>query len=135
MPIVTIETLSDALLSTDDALPTPDQLQSLADSLGELFGSPPSGTWVRARQQQRAYYAENMIEISSDMRPVIVEILKSDVNDFSGAAVSSVKNLAIEAAAICALVAQVLDRKTENVHVIYQPSARGRVAFGGELVR
>ena len=127
MPIVTIETLSDELFSTDDALPTPDQLQSLADSLGELFGSPPSGTWVRARQQQRAYYAENMIEISRDMRPVIVEILKSDV--------APGKNLALEAAAVCALVAQVLERRTENVHVIYQPSARGRVAFGGDLVR
>ena len=127
MPIVTIETLSDELFSTDDALPTPDQLQSLADSLGELFGSPPSGTWVRARQQQRAYYAENMIEISRDMRPVVVEILKSDV--------APGKNLALEAAAVCALVAQVLERRTENVHVIYQPSARGRVAFGGDLVR
>jgi phenylpyruvate tautomerase PptA (4-oxalocrotonate tautomerase family) len=127
MPIITIETLSDELLSTNDSLPTPDQLQSLADSLGELFGSPPSGTWVRARQQQRAYYAENMIEISPDMRPVIVEILKSDLTPG--------KDLALEAAAVCALVAQVLGRRTENVHVIYQPSARGRVAFGGELVR
>lgn len=127
MPIVTIETLSDALLSEEDALPTPDQLQQLADALGELFGSQPSGTWVRARQQQRAYYAENMIEIGRDMRPVIVEILKSELG--------SEQQRAIEAAAVCALVAQVLGRRTDNVHVIYQPSARGRVAFGGKLVR
>lgn len=127
MPIITIETLSDDLLSEEDALPTPDQLQALADALGELFGSQPSGTWVKARQQQRAYYAENQIELPRDIRPVIVEILKSDEEP--------VKNLAIEAAAVCALVAQVLDRPTENVHVIYQPAARGRVAFGGKLVR
>ena len=127
MPIVTIETLSDAPLSDGDALPTSDQLQSLADALGELFGSHPSGTWVRARQQQRAYYAENMIEISREMRPVIVEILKSQLG--------TEKERAIEAAAVCALVAQVLGRRTENVHVIYQPDARGRVAFGGKLVR
>ncbi len=127
MPIVTIETLSDSDYSEDDAMPTPRQLQSLADALGELFGSQPSGTWVKARQQQRAYYAENRIEVSPDLRPVIVEVLKSEPD--------SGKNLAIEAAAVCAVVAQVLGRRTENVHVIYQPDARGRVAFGGQLVR
>lgn len=126
MPIITIETLSDELLSDEDALPTPDQLQTLADALGELFGSRPSGTWVKARQQQRAYYAENLTELHRDSRPVIVEILKSDEEP--------AEDLAIEAAAVCALVAQVLDRRTENVHVIYQPAARGRVAFGGKLV-
>ena len=127
MPIVTIETLSDGPYSNEDALPTQDQLQSLADALGALFGSQPSGTWVRARQQQRAYYAENMIEVNRDMRPVIVEILKSELG--------TEKERAIEAAAVCALVAQKLGRQPENVHVVYQPAARGRVAFGGQLVR
>ena len=127
MPIVTIETLSDDPYSEDDALPTPTQLKTLADALGELFGSQPSGTWVRARQQQRAYYAENLIDLDGRMRPVIVEVLKSELD--------SRKNLALEAAAVCALVAQVLGRTPENVHVIYEPSARGRVAFGGQLVQ
>ena len=127
MPIVTIETLSDSLYSDDDAMPTPAQLQSLADALGELFGSQPSGTWVKARQQQRAYYAENMIEFSQEIRPVIVEVLKTELD--------AGKNLAIEAAAICAVVAQIMGRRPENVHVIYEPAARGRVAFGGQLVR
>jgi len=127
VPIVTIETLSDDPYSADDALPSPEQLQSLADALGELFGSQPSGTWVRARQQQRAYYAENYIEVSPDMRPVIVEVLKSEL--------SSGRDLDLEAAAVCALVAQVLGRRTQNVHVIYELPARGRVAFGGTLVR
>lgn len=126
MPIVTIETLSDSPFSRDDALPTPEQLQILADALGELFGSQPSGTWVRARQQDRAYYAENMIECSPELRPVIVEILKSE--PVFG------EDLAIEAAAVCALVARILGRRTDNVHVIYAPAARGRVAFGGKLV-
>ena len=127
MPIVTIETLSDSDYSPDDALPTPEELQTLADALGELFGSQPSGTWVRARQQQRAYYAENLIEVRADMRPVIVEVLKSELDRG--------KDLDLEAAAVCALVAQVLGRRTENVHVIYELPARGRVAFGGKLVR
>lgn len=127
MPIVTIETLSDDAHSTDDALPTPRELQSLADALGELFGSQPSGTWVRVRQQQRAYYAENQVTVTPDMRPVIVEILKSELDRGS--------DLDLEAATVCALVAQMLGRRTENVHVIYELPARGRVAFGGKLVR
>ena len=65
--------------------------------------------------------------ISQDMRPVIVEILKSQLG--------TEQDRATEAAAVCALVAEVLDRRPENVHVIYQPEARGRVAFGGKLVR
>lgn len=127
MPIVTIETLSDSPHSISDAMPTPEQLQSLADALGELFGSQPSGTWVRARQQQRAYYAENLVQPGPEVRPVIVEILKSEME--------TEENLAIEAAAVCALVAQILGRPTECVHLVYEPAARGRVAFGGKLVR
>ncbi len=126
MPIVTIETLSDHPHSPDDALPTPAQLRSLADDLGELFGSQPSGTWVRARQQPRALYAENAIEVSPDTRPVIVEILKTDLERGP--------DLDIEAAAVSAIVARVMGRRLEHVHVIYQPSARGRVAFGGKIV-
>ena len=126
MPIVTIETLSDNPLSEDDAMPTSQQLQRLADALGDLFGSQPSGTWVKVRQQSRAYYAENQVMVDSDIRPVIVEILKADME--------GEHDLAIEAAGVCALVAKVLGRPTKNVHVIYQPAARGRVAFGGKLV-
>jgi phenylpyruvate tautomerase PptA (4-oxalocrotonate tautomerase family) len=39
-----------------------------------------------------------------------------------------------EVAKITAAVAQIYGRPAENVHVIYQPEARGRVAFGGEIV-
>ena len=31
-------------------------------------------------------------------------------------------------------IAKVCDRAPENVHLFYQASARGRVAFGGKLV-
>ena len=68
-----------------------------------------------------------MIEFSPELRPVIVEVLKSELE--------SGKTLAVEAATICAVVSRILGRRTENVHVIYEPAARGRVAFGGQLVR
>ena len=127
MPIVTIETLSDLPGSPDDALPIPEVLQQLTNELGRLFGSEPGGTWVRARQQQRAYYAENGTVVGADVRPVLVEVLKADPGDEEA--------LAAEARAVCQLVATALARPVENVHLIYQPAGRGRVAFGGILVR
>jgi len=127
MPIVTIETLSDQPLSKRDALPTPAQLQVVADELGALFGSQPNGTWVRARQQQRAYYVENNGLVDAGLRPVMVEIQKSDLEPED--------QLAAEAASVCSIVARSLGRPERNVHVVYQPAARGRIAFGGKLVR
>jgi hypothetical protein len=61
------------------------------------------------------------------MRPVIVVVLKSEAE--------RVRDLELEAAAVFALVAQVLCRRTQNVQVIYVMAARGMVAFGGKLVR
>ena len=127
MPIVTIETLSEAPLSKEDALPTTAQLQVVADELGTLFGSQPNGTWVRARQQQRAYYVENDGLVDADLRPAMVEILKSVLEPED--------QLAAEAASVCSIVAKSLGRPERDVHVVYQPAASGRIAFGGKLVR
>lgn len=127
MPIVTIEILEADSRSAVNDLPDTRQLQEIADDLGALFGSQPSGTWVKVRRHSRHHYAENDIVLDPDLNPVIVEILKADIDDTQA--------LAIEAAAVCSIVARTLDRDTDHVHVIYLPSARGRVAFGGRLVR
>ena len=127
MPIVTIEILESDHRSAVNDMPHTAQLQEIADDLGALFGSQPSGTWVKVRRQSRLHYAENDIALDPSLNPVMVEILKADIEDPEA--------LAIEAAAVCSIVAQALERKTDQVHVIYLPSARGRVAFGGRLVR
>lgn len=126
MPIVTIELVTDEGSKTGTALPSAEKIREITDGLGALFDSRPSGTWVKFREQLREHYAENNVELTADVRPVVVEILKAELPDST--------SLASEARAVCLLVAQVLQRPPENVHVIYQPAARGRIAFGGELV-
>ncbi|MCB1685417.1 MAG: hypothetical protein R3E82_22285 [Pseudomonadales bacterium] len=127
MPIVTIEILEADPASGLTDLPDAVKLQEIADDLGALFGSQPSGTWVKVRRQPRRYYAENDVVLDQDLNPVMVEVLKADIGDTEA--------LAIEAAAVCSVVARKLGRDTDHVHVVYLPSARGRVAFGGRLVR
>jgi phenylpyruvate tautomerase PptA (4-oxalocrotonate tautomerase family) len=35
---------------------------------------------------------------------------------------------------LTAAIAKVCERPPENVHLVYEPPARGRIAFGGKLV-
>ena len=102
-------------------------IQELADGLGSLFGTGPAGTWVQVRYLPRDSYAENDTVLDGDIQPVFVHVLKARVPE--------PPSLRTEAAAIAALVARVLDRPQDNVHVIYEASAKGRVAFGGKLVQ
>ena len=127
MPIVTIELMTDEGSPPGAALPSAEKIREIADALGAVFDSRPSGTWVKFREQIREHYAENEVALAVDTRPVVVEILKAELPDPNV--------LATEARVICLLIAKALRRPAENVHVIYQPAARGRVAFGGELVR
>jgi len=123
MPIVSIEIVEDA----ESAPLASATVQSLADALGELFGSDTAGTWVKVHTLPRTHYAENGRLLDTSTRPVMVEIIKADIAD--------IPQLTGEATAISSLVAQQLGRPQQNVHVIYQAGARGRIAFGGELVR
>ena len=123
MPIVTIELLEDQPRS---ALPD-GALQRLADGLGELFGSSIAGTWIRLNHLPRERYAENHTLVDKATRPAFVEILKSDPG--------TTESLEAEAAAVSALVAKHLERPPENVHVLYLPPGRNRIAFGGKLLQ
>jgi hypothetical protein len=58
--------------------------------------------------------------------PVFVSVLK--------ARLPSLGRLALEVAELTRAVAAVCHRPAENVHVVYQPEAAGRVSFGGRLV-
>ncbi len=42
--------------------------------------------------------------------------------------------MAAEVAEVVDVVAAACDMSTDNVHVIYETAARGRIAFGGEVV-
>lgn len=122
MPIVDLELV---IASEDgDALPR-EKISMLADSLGMIFGSPPAGTWLRVRYLPDSRYAEN--DPSRSEYPVFVTVLKARIADPDG--------LAEEMRQVAGAVARAVGRPEENVHVLYEPDAAGRIGFGGILRR
>ena len=103
-----------------------ESVQALADALGDLFGSEPAGTWVRMRYLDEYDYAESHTRLGPTVDPTFVTILRRQNPEAA--------DLASEAMAVAEAVGRVLARPRENVHVIYEPEATGRVAFGGTLV-
>jgi len=122
MPIIDIEIVGFVTQLEGD----PDLTQALADALGRVFDSPPGRTWVQLKGLPQAGYAENGQGAETTPRPVFVTILKAVLPDED--------ELRIEIERITAVVSGILGRPPENVHVLYLPAGRGRVAFGGRLV-
>lgn len=117
MPIVDITLVQ-------ERQPDDDVAQRLADACGAVLGSAPQGTWVRLKVLNPSHYAENGADQTPC--PVFVEVMRRDLPDESA--------LAGEARRLSEAVAEVVGRSREHVHVVYQPAAAGRVAFGGELL-
>jgi len=120
MPIVDIE----IVLRTNEAI-REELVSELADELGEIFHSSPGETWVKVQMLAADHYAENG-GTPDGVYPVFVTIIKSKL--------SSIEEMQNDVAKITGAVAQICGRPSENIHVIYQPEGRGRVAFGGKLV-
>src|SRR5688500_8248464 len=94
----------------------------LADRAGEIFGSEPGHTWVRLHRAHVTDYAENRVATPppSVFAPVILRQRPED-------RVALVLRLT-------EMLATATGRDAENVHVVFEPAAAGRIAFGGELV-
>ncbi|NNE07404.1 MAG: hypothetical protein HKN20_02455 [Gemmatimonadetes bacterium] len=118
MPIIEVEIVVDSS-ETEIAIP----VQKLADALGGVLETKPGGTWVKVRTLAAGDYAEN--GASDPPRPVFVRVLK--------AGAGSADDRRREAPLLARAVADIVDRPAENVHILYEPPARGRIAFGGEL--
>lgn len=121
MPIVDIEVVT----NPSETVAGKEQLQSLADELGDLFGSGQGDTWIRLRSIDRRGYAENSTLVDGSVRPTFVSVLRYELPDAA--------ELRREMAGIAEAVARILDRPRENVHVLYSPGAKGRIGFGGKL--
>ena len=120
MPIVDIE-----IIPKPEEIIRDEIVQELADQLGEIFGSPKGGTWVKIRELTENHYAENGGK-EEGVYPIFVSVLKSRL--------PSPDELQKEVKRITGAVAQICGRSTENVHVIYHSEGKGRVAFGGKIV-
>lgn len=121
MPILDVEIVVAGGVGWEDNLAT-----QLADAAGKIFNSPTGQTWVRLHRVARADYAENGGGPPDNVRPVFVTVLKAEV--------PPPEKLKVEARALAEAVGRVCQRPTENVHILYLPGARDRIAFGGEFL-
>jgi len=122
MPTVDVEfVLSDGQTVSDNIAAL------LADAAGEVFGSPPGTVWVRLRPLARSCYAENGTAEPEGWNAIFVTVLKA--HPPSGDALER------EVHALTEAVARICGRDPQQVHVLYQPAASGRIAFGGRIFK
>jgi phenylpyruvate tautomerase PptA (4-oxalocrotonate tautomerase family) len=122
MPILDIEIVTS---HPDPYLPA-GLAQSLADGAATVFGGRPGSVWVKLRVIPSGQYAEGHGK-PEGVQPVFVTVLKARVPEGSA--------LEDEITLLTGVIAGILKRPKENVHIFYQPDGAGRVAFGGRLVR
>ena len=117
MPILDIELVGGNVAA--------DLARRLATAAGDALGSRPGGTWVKLRVLPADHYAENTaVEVTA--RPVFVTVIERNGAGGDG--------FAEKVTRLTRAVADACGRDPDTVHVIYQPAAAGRVAFGGSLV-
>ena len=75
------------------------------------------------RNDSRSQYA--VIAATAGV-PIIVSLIQADLR--SGDALRE------QIASLADVVAKTVDHPLENVHIVIEPPARGRIAFGGRLV-
>ena len=117
MPIIDIEIVGKP---ADPAL-----TQTLANDLGKAFRAKPGKVWVRVRTLPAELYAEN--DEPGAPQPVFVSILSSHPPE--GDELQRRINYVTDA------VARHTGRDASLVHVMFDTSAKGRIAFGGVLVK
>jgi phenylpyruvate tautomerase PptA (4-oxalocrotonate tautomerase family) len=120
MPIVDIEIVLRANESIREEV-----VSELANELGEIFHSSAGETWIKIHPLSADQYAENG-GTPDGIYPIFVTVMKSKL--------SSLEEMQKEVAKITGVIAQICGRPSDNIHVIYQPAGRGRVAFGGKIV-
>ena len=120
MPIVDVE-----IVVNDGQSRRASLAAELAEVIGTIFETPKGRTWVRVRTLPRSYYGENG-GAPDHAQPVFVTVLKA--RRPHGEALNREIRLLTNA------IASIVDRSAESVHVLYEPDAEGRIAFGGHLV-
>ena len=121
MPILEVE----IVVNPGEILPA-GLAAEIAERAGDIFGSAAGGTWVRIYPLPRENYAENGGSLDDTIRPVFVSILKAQL--------PPADILRDEVCRVTEAIAKACGRPAENVHIVYQPEGKGRVAFGGRIV-
>ncbi len=117
MPIVDIEIVG----QQPGDPPTERLAERVAAVLSAALGVPQGQLWVKVRKLSASSYAEN--GPPDQAMPVFVRMLVRTKDP-------SVWPL--RAATIATAVSEATARSRQNIHVIFEPDATGRVFFGGE---
>ena len=120
MPIIDVE----IVLRSNESI-REEVVSELANELGEIFHPSPGQTWIKLHPLSADQYAENG-GTPDGVYPIFVTVMKSKLSSF--------EEMQKEVAKITGAIAQICGRPSDNIHVIYQPAGRGRVAFGGKIV-
>lgn len=99
---------------------------AVADAASAVFGSAPGRTWVRLATLAPNAYAEDSDGPPDGVSPVFVSVLKSQIG--------SEEEIRQEAVILTEAIAAIIPRPVENVHLIYEAPANGRISFGGHLL-
>lgn len=118
MPILDIEIVGDASSFRDDLA------QRLADAAGTALQSRPQGTWVKLHFLSAARYAEN--EGADQGYPMIVSVIQAEVPTSDA--------LRLQVSRLAKALSEAADHPLDNVHIVVEPAASGRIAFGGKLI-
>jgi phenylpyruvate tautomerase PptA (4-oxalocrotonate tautomerase family) len=121
MPILDVEIIS---LTEDGKVEG--LARRIADAASAVFRSKPGQTWVKLTVIPIERYAENAGGPPEGLLPVFVRVLERKVPRGS--------ELQSEVQALTAAVAEASGRPVENVHLVFDSAAQGRVAFGGRIV-
>jgi phenylpyruvate tautomerase PptA (4-oxalocrotonate tautomerase family) len=121
MPIFEIEIVTRRGETLRDALAA-----DLADGLGAVLDAAPGSVWVRLAAVDALRYAENGMGAEHPF-PVFVKLTASAPPE--GA------HLENRVAQITQVVSRLAGRPADNVHVLVDAAAKGRIAFGGKLVK
>jgi phenylpyruvate tautomerase PptA (4-oxalocrotonate tautomerase family) len=99
--------------------------QSIANELGTVLHVHSGSLWVRLHELAPGNYAENST-LGETPAPVFVTWLENERP--SGVALTT------RITTITTTIARLTARAPEHVHLLFEASARGRIAFGGELL-
>ena len=104
----------------------PNLAQEVADAAGEILMAQKGGTWVKLSCLPANQYAESG-GLEEGVSPVFCTILRRQL--------PSTEVLAEQVARLSLEISRLSQRPKEHIHILHLPEARGRMAFGGTLVR
>ncbi len=114
MPILEVEVVGDC---EDGAA------KAIADAVAAAFADEEWSVWVRLRRLLPEDYAESG---GGSFEPVFVSVLSLSFREGEQMR-ATLMRIAVAVAGACG-------RPLENVHVVYESAAHGRLALGGKMV-